>query len=67
MKSAGERAKCLMQNKYGIDSTNVIDLAVSFDGSCCSRGWTAKRGTVSAIAEVSSQVTDVSYKCCSCG
>lgn len=55
-----------MQNKNGIETTNVIDLAASLDGSCCSRGWTAKRGIVSGIAEISSQVIDVLYKCCSC-
>ena len=29
MKSAGERAKCLMQKEYGVDSTDVIDLPES--------------------------------------
>ena len=59
-------AMWLMQIKNGIETTNAIDLAASLDGSCCSRGWTAKRGIVSGIAEISSQVIDVSYKCCSC-
>ena len=64
MKSVGERAKYLMQKKYGIDYTNVINLPASFDGSCCSRKWTAKRGIVSAVVEISSQVIYISYKYC---
>ena len=61
MRSAGERAKCFMQKEHGVDSIDVIDLSASFDDSWCSRKCTANRGIVSAIAEISSQVIDVSY------
>ena len=61
MKSAGERAKCLIQKEYGAYNTDIIDLPPSFDDSWCSCKWTANRGTVSATAEMSYQVIDISY------
>ena len=66
MKSAGERARCLLQKEYGVDSTDFIDVPASFNGSWYSHGWSANRGIISAIAEVSSHIIDAFYKCHSC-
>ena len=55
-----------MQKEYGFYSTDVKDLTASFHGSWCSHGWIANTGIVSAIAEVSSQIIEISYLCCSC-
>ena len=63
VKSAKEKANCLVQKEYGVDSRDAIDLPASFDGSWCWHKWTGNRGIVSAIAGVSSQIIDVSYKC----
>ena len=41
-------------------STNLNDLSASFDSFWCLRGWTANRRIVSPIAEVSSQVFELS-------
>ena len=35
VKSAKEKANCLVQKEYGVDSRDAIDLPVSFDGSWC--------------------------------
>ena len=47
-------------------STEVVDIPTRFDGTWSSGGWTTSRGVVTAIAQISSQVTDVSYKCRVC-
>lgn len=40
----------------------VIDIPTSLNGSWSARGWTASKGIVSAIAESTSQVLDVTLK-----
>ena len=35
-------------------------------GTWCSRGWTTRRGVVTAIVVKTAQVIDVSYKCKAC-
>ena len=61
-----KRAKELMAQENGVSVDTVLDVPTSFDGSWSSRGWTASNGIVSAIADVSSQVIDISYKWHSC-
>ena len=61
-----KRAKELMARENGVNVDTVLDVPTSFDGSWSSRGWTANNGIVSAIADISSQVIDISYKCRSC-
>lgn len=56
MKMAADRAKDLVKKEYGTSSSEVVDVPTSFDG----------RGVVSAVAEVSSQILDVSLKCRLC-
>ena len=55
MKSSGEKAKCLMEKEFGVDSKDVLDLPASFDGSWCLRSWTANRRIVSGVGEVTAQ------------
>ena len=55
-----------MAKEYGTLSSGIVDIPTSFDGTWSSRGWTASRGVVTAIAEISSQVLDVSLKCRVC-
>ena len=43
-------------------SIEVVGISISFDGTWSSHGWTASRDIVTAIAEISSQVIDVSFK-----
>ena len=44
----------------------AVDILTRFDGTWSSRGWTARRGVVTAIVEILSQVIDVSYICRVC-
>ena len=60
---AAQRAK-KFEAKGATDT--VVDIPTSFDGSWYSRGWTANKGFVSAIAESTSQVLDVILKIRSC-
>ena len=63
MKTAAENVKKLVREDEGLHiDENIIDIPTIFDCSRNSRGWTASRGTVSAIAESTSQVLDVAYK-----
>ena len=63
MITAAENAKKLVREDEGLHTyENIIDIPTMFDGSRNSRGWTANRGIVSAIAESTSQVLDVAYK-----
>ena len=62
MKTAAENVKKLVREDEGLHiDENIIDIPTMFDGSWNSRGWTASRGIVSAIAESTSQVLDVAY------
>ena len=66
LKLSAEKAKKL-HCKYTKESPgDVIDIAVSFDGSWNSRGWLAKKGFASAVAENTSQVIDIIYKDSTC-
>ena len=63
MKIAVENAKKLVREDEGLHiDENIIDIPTMFDGSWNSRGWTASRVIVAAIAESTSQVLDVAYK-----
>ena len=63
MKIAVENAKKLVREDEELHvDENIIDIPTMFDGSWNSRGWTASRVIVSAIAESTSQVLDVAYK-----
>ena len=67
LKMAATRARNLVIKENNFDpNIENVDIATSFDGTWCSRGWTASRGVVSAVAEKTSQVIDVAYKCRSC-
>ena len=67
LKEAASRARDLTIREQNLaHSTEVVDIPTNFDGTRSSRGWTAGRGVVTALAEISSQVIDVSYKCRVC-
>lgn len=44
----------------------MVDCAASFDGSCSSRGWSARDGVVAAISEDTGKVLDVVFMTSSC-
>ena len=52
-----------MKKECDIATSDTFDVATSFDGSWSSKGWTANKGIVSAIAEGTCQVLDVVFKC----
>ena len=65
---AATRARNLIFKESNLDpSVEIVDIPTSFDGTWCSRGWTASRGVVTAIVEETAQVIDVSYRCKTCG
>ena len=49
-------------------SVENANIPTSFDGTWCSRGWTASRVVVTAMAQktAQAQVIDVSYRCQTC-
>ena len=56
IKMAAENAKKLVREDKRLHiGENIIDIPTIFDGSWDSRGWTASRGIVSAIAESTSR------------
>ena len=67
LKEAASRARDLTIREQNLThSTEVVDIPTSFDWTWSSRGQTASRGIVTAIAEISCQVIDASYKCRVC-
>ena len=61
---ATTRARNFIIKENNLDpSVENVDIPTSFDGTWCSRGWTARRGVVTAITEKIAQVIDVSYIC----
>ena len=62
LKMAAARAKSLVAKETNSKLDENIDVPTSFDGSWSSRGWTANKGFVSAIAANTSQVVDVMFK-----
>ena len=67
LKKAASRARDLTIREQNLaHSLQVADIPTSFGGTWSSCRWTASRGFVTAITEISSQVIDVSYKCRVC-
>ena len=67
IKMARENVKKLVREVKGLHiDENIVDTPTMIDGVWNSRGWTASRGIVSAIAENTSQTLDVAYKTCLC-
>ena len=67
MKMARENVKKLVREVKGLHiNENIVDTPTMIDSMWNSRGWTASRGIVSAIAENTSQTLDVAYKTCLC-
>ena len=64
-KKAAQHAKNMQAEATG-EIDNIIDLPTCFDGSWNSRGWLAKKGFASAIAENTSQVIDIVFKNSTC-
>ena len=56
----------IIKEKYLDPSVENVDISMSFDGTWWSHGWTASRAVVTAIAEKTAQVIDVSYRCKTC-
>ena len=59
--NAVEKAKST-KKECDIATSNTFDVATSFDGSWSSKGWTASKGILSAIAEQTCEVLDVVFK-----
>ena len=54
-KKAASRARDLAIREQKLaPRTEVVDIPTSFDGTWFSRGWTASRSVLTAIAEISS-------------
>ena len=56
--NAVEKAKST-KKECDIATSNTFDVATSFDGSWSSKGWTANKGIVPAIAEQTCEVLDI--------
>ena len=48
-----------LKKECDIATSNTFDVATSFDGSWSSKGWTANKGIVSAIAEQTCEVLHI--------
>ena len=67
LKRAGKLLKKkAMEEDAKLKEKDIFDIATSFDGSWQTPGWSSSKGIVSAIAENTSQVLDISYKCNYC-
>ena len=67
LKSAGQRLRQLIMEENGVsDSTDIIDAAVSFDGTWAKRGFTSLTGVVFAISVDTGEVLDYHVMSKSC-
>ena len=66
LSTAGKNARKIAVEGSDLEPNQAVDIPTCFDGSWSSRGWTARDGIASAIAESTGQVLDVVYKNNSC-
>ena len=66
LQKAAKKAKQQICVQSELSNDEIVDIPTCFDGSWNSRGWLAKKGFASAIAENTSQVIDIVFKNSTC-
>ena len=71
MKRAGQRLReTNLQETEGFDENDILDVAVSFDGTWAKRGFTSQTGVVFVISVDTGEVLDnyvMTHNCSKCG
>ena len=66
LSTAAKTVRHIIAKSSDLSETDTLDMPTSFDGTWGSRGWTARDGVATAIADVTGQVIDIVYKNSSC-